>query len=202
MIFYASSPHVLDVAPQAADAFPVLPQWQDIEHCFVERIFAWQLLADTCEAGAGRDDVCRSFGGSLIAETHEVTLQVESDMLLVMESCKSLLKHLERAAKLANNTTVYSTQDGRDTAVEAFLENSHDLLDPAGIEERIKYSRHVENNLLCIETSYTGHLFVNEVAKFQFMVRTGPQEISKKMMGELEGDCHKGTQTSKTKSCN
>ena len=126
---------------------------------------------------------------------HEVALQIKPDMgeyfedhlLLVKERCKSLVKHLGRAAKLTSNATAHSTPDGRDAAVEAFLEDCYDLLDPTGIEEKIQYNRHVEEDFLVIENSYMGHLLVNDVDKFRSLVRTGPEKFVRELLEVADG---------------
>ena len=66
--------------------------------------------------------------------------------------------------------------------MEAFLEDYYDLLDPAGIDERIQYNRHVEEDLLGIETSYMGHLLVNDVDKFRSLVRTGAEKCVRELL--------------------
>ena len=71
--------------------------------------------------------------------------------------------------------------------MEAFLEDYDDLMDPVGIDEKIQYNRHVEDDFLRTETSYMGHLLVNDVNKFRSLVRAGPEKLVKELFKVADG---------------
>jgi hypothetical protein len=106
----------------------------------------------------------------------------EKHLLLAGERFKYLLNHFERAARLANNATARCHRDGQDAAVEAFFEDYFDLLDPIGTEKRTQCNRRVEEEFLGIETSYMGHLLMNDVAQFRSLVQAGAENVVNELL--------------------
>ena len=62
------------------------------------------------------------------------------------------------------------------------MEDYFDLLDPTGTEERTQYNRRIEEEFQGIETSYMGHLLMNDVAHFRSLVQAGPANVVNELL--------------------